>query len=116
MRRIQLVNENDGYCFKIFPGNSNSQALGKSPYFKEKEECIKALREFMQFIVDNVIKTSDSKYVKTYDDGTYQIVNDESIILFSSIIPHKPAIKYNLKKEFDTTINSIYDKVISEMH
>lgn len=116
MKRIQLVDENDGYCFKVFPGNSNKQALGKSPYFKEKDECIKALREFMQFIIDNVIKTSDSKYVKTYDDGTYQIVNDENIILFSSILPHKPATKYSLKQEFDTTINSIYNNVTSEMY
>ncbi|MCI8383450.1 MAG: hypothetical protein HFJ33_00965 [Clostridia bacterium] len=116
MKRIQVVKENDKYCFKIFPRNSNTQALGKSPYFKEEGECTKALREFMQFIINNGIKTSDSKYVKTKDDGTYQIINDEKIKLFTSIIPHKPAIEYNLKQEFDTTINSIYNNVILEMY
>lgn len=112
MERIQIIQENNKWCFKIFPSNSNTQPLGISNYFNEESLCYVACNEFMDFVTKNKIDSSDSQYVKIFNDGSYNIIDNDNNILFKSVLNHSPTEEYNLKKEFDTTINSIYNNII----
>jgi len=57
MYGYKIKQDNGKYYFKLYPGNKPNQYIGESRRYNKKEDCEKALKEFRNFVKDNMICT-----------------------------------------------------------
>ena len=63
-RWIKIWNIEDKFVFKVYPRNNKNQEMGTSTEYATYDECDIASKEFVCFILRNVVKDKTSKYIQ----------------------------------------------------
>lgn len=77
----------DGYVFRLYPNNSNTQPIAESPEYKTVVDCRVALNSWRRFVKDNDI----SRYVlvESFGETSYRpYVEHDNKRLFSRVIDY----------------------------
>ncbi len=67
--KYKIENSKEGYCFKLFPNNSNTQEIGISNLFQTKNECINALNVFSD--LQDILESKPSLFEINNKEGKY---------------------------------------------
>ncbi len=83
--KYEIVGEQDGYCFKLFPNNSRTQCIGTSGYYKDVSACQKAIKDFKDMLSRDKISENFGNHLDVKrEEGKYKFYfsDDETNILF----------------------------------
>ena len=68
--KFKIESVGDGYVFRLYPNNSNTQPIAEPPEYKTVVECRAALNSWKRFVKDNDI--SRYVFVESFGETKYR--------------------------------------------
>ena len=117
MRGYRIRKKNELWYFELIPMRNHNQYIGKSKNYSTKEECLKAIISFRNFIVTNKINSTDSHYIDLVKsmNSTHNIeqiraeYNKDGEVVFKTRDYNGSSMKKNCKTIVETIYESIND-------
>jgi len=81
-----IICESNQFVFLLIPGNKGMQSIGKSRPYDSYEECLRSLKNFRDFVVNNNVRDASSPCVKFMDQMTGKSVQyiDNGVVVFET--------------------------------
>lgn len=83
--KFVIEKEDKGYLFILYPNNSNTKEVGRSIYYLNKSQCLKALNDFKLFVDANIINTWKSKFININNRNGkwfFEYIKDGKVIFY----------------------------------
>lgn len=120
-RYLKIIEKNNKYAFRVYPGNNRIQFLGTSIEYENLEDCKTASRFFIKFVIEKSINSYQSQFIeldkekRENDVWYYKYVlmdSDKNTLFCQRSVLSKTNSKKGVASLYNTINERLYGKEI----